>query len=129
MGAIDRVECSNAPKAIGPYSQAVAAGDFVFVSGQIPVSVETGEVAGNGIKEQTHLVIDNTEKILSSCGLGLGNIVKADVFLKDLEDFSDMNDVYGTRFGGDVRPARCVIQAAKLPKDVKIELSCIAYRV
>jgi 2-iminobutanoate/2-iminopropanoate deaminase len=125
---IEQVHSQLAPEPIGPYSQAVSAGDFVFVSGQIPIDVKTGAVASSQIAQQTEIVIRNTEKILDAAGLGLGDIVKTDIFLKDLADFQEMNEVYARSFASEVKPARCVVQAAKLPKDVKIELSCIAYK-
>jgi 2-iminobutanoate/2-iminopropanoate deaminase len=124
---ISQVYSPQAPEPVGPYSQAVLAGDYVFVSGQIPLDHKTSAVASGEISQQTELVMRNTEKILEACGLSLADVVKADVFLKDLADFSAMNEVYARMFPGDVKPARCVVQAAKLPKDVKIELSCTAY--
>ncbi len=128
MTRIDKIETGNAPVAIGPYSQAVAAGDLIFVSGQIPLDADTGGVVAGGISEQALKVIDNVENILESAGSGLDRVVKVEVFLSDMEDFSRMNEVYSERFSGEVKPARCVVQAARLPKDVRIELSCIACR-
>ncbi|MFQ5952239.1 MAG: Rid family detoxifying hydrolase [Candidatus Omnitrophota bacterium] len=125
---VKKVGCNKAPKAIGPYSQAISAGEYVFVSGQIPIDPETGEIITSDIKKQTSVVIDNTEKILCECGLELHNVIKSEVFLKDMGDFEAMNEVYASRFGGDAKPARQVVQVARLPKDVGIELSCIAYR-
>lgn len=125
---IQVVHSEEAPEPIGPYSQAVIAGGFVFVSGQIPMDPKTGAVASAEITRQTELVIRNTERILAASGLTLGNVVKVDVFLKDLQDFPAMNEVYARAFKQDVKPARCVVQAARLPKDVKIEMSCVAYK-
>ncbi|MBD3427263.1 MAG: deaminase [Candidatus Omnitrophica bacterium] len=122
----ERIECTEVPAPIGPYSQAVRAGDFLFISGQIPIDPGTGRVSTADIEGQTALVIDNIEKILSSCGLELNDVVKADVFLNNMENFPRMNDVYGSRFTGNVKPARCVVQVSRLPKNVLIELSCIA---
>jgi 2-iminobutanoate/2-iminopropanoate deaminase len=122
-----KIECADAPAAIGPYSQAVLAGDFLFISGQIPIDPDSGEIIKEGIERQTLLVLENAEKILRSSGLELSDVVKVDVFLSDIEDFSVMNEAYGSKFSGDVKPARCVVQAARLPKDVRIELSCIAF--
>ncbi len=124
---IRKIETDKAPKAAGPYSQAVSAGDYVFVSGQIPIDPGTGEVLKEGIKSQTELVIRNMEAILSSSGLGLDNVVKVEVFLKDMNDFKQVNEVYETMFTDDVKPARQVIEASKLPKDADIEISCIAH--
>ena len=97
------------------------------MSGQIPIDPKTGDVQKGDIKAQTSLVIKNTEAILLSGGSGLDKVVKVDVFLSDMNDFLDMNEIYGSAFSGEVRPARCVVQAARLPKDVRIELSCIAF--
>lgn len=127
-GGITRLYNPNAPEPVGPYSQAVSAGDYVFVSGQIPLDPKTGAIASGEISQQTELVIRNVEKILDVCGLTLSDVVKTDVFLKDLSDFPVMNEVYARMFLGDIKPARCVVQAARLPKDVKIELSCTAYK-
>jgi 2-iminobutanoate/2-iminopropanoate deaminase len=121
------IKCTDAPAAIGPYSQAIQAGDFLFVSGQIPIDPGSGEIIKDGIERQTSLVIENAEKILRSAGLDLEDVVRVDVFLSDIEDFTAMNEVYGSKFTGDAKPARCVVQAARLPKDVRIELSCIAF--
>ncbi|MDP8258995.1 MAG: Rid family detoxifying hydrolase [Candidatus Aadella gelida] len=121
------IRTSEAPEPVGPYSQAVSVGGTVFVSGQIPLTSDNILVKG-GIKEQTAQVIDNVEKILVSSGLCLDNVAKVDVFMKDLENFSEMDEVYLSKFVSGVKPARCVVQAARLPKDVLIELSCIACR-
>ena len=127
-GKIIKIQCEDAPRAIGPYSQAVSAGNLVFVSGQIPLDVVTGDIFKGDIKEQTAVVIGNIEKILASSALKLDNVVKTDVFLADMSDFPAMNEIYGAKFNGDVLPARCVIQAARLPRDARIEISCIACR-
>lgn len=124
---LERIECKDAPAAIGPYSQAIKAGGYIFVSGQLPIDPTSGTLIKNDISVQTDLVISNMEKILASCGVGLENVVKVDVFLSDIGDFSDMNEVYSSRFTSDIKPARCVIQAAGLPKDVDIEISCVAF--
>ena len=123
-----RIETKEAPSAIGPYSQAVLAGDFLFISGQIPIDPETGEVVKGDIKDQTHLVIENIEKILSSCGLGLKDIVKSEVFLKNMDDFTSVNEVYSEKFTAGIKPARYVVEVSRLPKDVNIEISCTAYK-
>ena len=126
--SIKEIKTPNAPEPAGPYSQAVSAGGYVFVSGQIPVDAGNNRIVEGGIKEQTAQVIDNVEEILRSSGLGLENVVKTDIYMNDLNGFSEMNEVYLSRFISEVKPARCVVQAARLPKDVQIELSCIAYR-
>lgn len=125
---IKRIECNDAPKAIGPYSQAVEAGDFVFVSGQLAIDPVSGNIVGEGIEEQTARVLGNIENILVSCGLSLGDIVKCEVFLTDIGDFSAMNAVYASKFTQEVKPARFVAQAAALPKKALIEIACVASR-
>ena len=125
---IRAIDTDNAPKAIGPYSQAIAAGPFLFISGQLPVDPKAGKVTASTIEEQTRQVIDNIEAILIADGLTLKNVVKADVFLKDLQDFPYMNVIYAERFSHAEKPARLTVQVAKLPMDVRIEITCIAYR-
>ncbi len=121
-----RVETEHAPKAIGPYSQAVAAGPFLFISGQLPVDPETGKIVEGSIQSQTKQVINNLEAILAVEGLSFKDVVKTEVFLKDMQDFPEMNAVYAERFNHPIKPARVTIQAAKLPMDARIEISCIA---
>lgn len=125
---ITRIETKEAPEAIGPYSQAVSAGDFLFISGQIPVDAGTGEVLKGDIKKETALVIENIEKILRSCGLGLEDVVKSEVFLTNMDDFASVNEVYSEKFTAGIKPARYVVEVAGLPKDVSIEISCTAYK-
>ncbi len=114
----------NAPKALGPYSQAVKLGDFVYLSGQIPVSVETGEVVGDTIQEQTQQVLRNIEAVLSEMNLELRHVLKTTVFMSNLEEFDGMNEVYGSYFSQPY-PARSTVQVAALPKGVKVEIECI----
>ena len=125
---IKKIQTDKAPQAIGPYSQAISAGDMVFVSGQIPIEPSSGEVITGAIEKETQLVIDNTKSILTECGLTLDDVVKVDIFLKDMNDFTLVNDVYSNNFKGDVKPSRCVVQVARLPKDVGIEMSSIAFK-
>lgn len=121
-----KIETDKAPKAIGPYSQAVAAGDFLFVSGQIPIDPKTGQVVEATIQAQTKQVLDNLEAILKAAGLSWQHVVKCEVFMKDLQDFKEMNALYAERFPHEIKPARQAFQVAKLPLDVMIEISCIA---
>lgn len=121
------IETEHAPRAIGPYSQAVAAGSFLFVSGQIPIDPKTGVISATTIEEQTEQVIDNIEAILKSENLSLKHVVKTEVYLKDLQDFTAMNHIYTQRFSHAIKPARQAMQVAKLPMDARIEISCIAY--
>jgi 2-iminobutanoate/2-iminopropanoate deaminase len=122
------IRTDSAPQAIGPYSQAVEAGDFVFLSGQIPIDPKTGEVNlfGGDVAKQTDLVISNIEAILKARGLTLENVVKATVFLSDMGNFAKVNEVYARRFG-DHRPARVCVEVSKLPKDVGVEIDVIAH--
>ncbi len=117
---------ADAPAAIGPYSQAITAGDFLFASGQIPLDPATGQLVDGGIAEQTHRVLKNLAAILAAAGIGFGNVVKTNVYLADMTDFAAMNDVYGTYFPAPA-PARATIQAARLPRDVKVEIDFVAY--
>ena len=128
VSGIKTIHSDNAPQAIGPYSQAVSAGGFVFVSGQIGIDPSTGGVVEGGIREQTTRVLNNICAILKSSGLHMDTIVKAEVFLKDMNDFAVMNDVYASYFSGDMKPARAAVQVARLPRDVLVEISCVAYR-
>lgn len=116
---------SGAPKPIGPYSQAVAAGGLLFVSGQIPLDPATGNLVEGSIEEQTEVVLRNIGAILKEAKMGAENVVKTTVFLADLADFPRMNAVY-ERFLGKEPPARSTIQAAGLPRGVKIEIDAIA---
>jgi len=121
------IATSEAPQARGPYSQAISAGDYLFVAGQIPIDPKTGQLIEGEIEALTIRVLDNIEAILKAAGLSLKHVVKTDVFLRDLNDFNRMNQVYATRFSEPL-PARVTIQAAKLPLDCRIEISCIAYK-
>ena len=122
------IDTEHAPKAIGPYSQAIAAGPYLFISGQIPIDPRVGKITTSTIEEQTKQVLNNIQAILAAENLSIIDVVKTDVFLKDLEDFSEMNAVYAECFSHATKPARVTIQAAKLPMDCRVEISCIAYR-
>ena len=128
MSNIQKVIAEAAPQVIGPYSQATIAGDYVFVSGQLPIDPSTKKLIEGDLEMMTHLVIDHLEAILKAAGLSLANVVKTDVFLKDLADFQAMNLAYAKRFHFPAAPARVTIQAGKLPMDARVEISCIAYR-
>ena len=116
---------TNAPAAIGPYSQAVQAGDLVFVSGQLPIDPATGEFAGEDIASQTRQSLTNIKAILESQGLGMEDVVKTTVLLQHISDFGDMNQVYGTFFEGDF-PARAAFEVAALPKGALVEIEAVA---
>src|SRR6056297_2648444 len=112
--SLEKVSTKNAPAAVGPYSQAMKAGDFVYVSGQLPMNPETGKMVTGSIKEQTKQSLENAKAILKEAGISLENVVKTTVFLQDMKDFSDMNDVYAEFFTNH-KPARAAVEVAKLP--------------
>jgi len=119
------VATKDAPAAIGPYSQAVVANGFVFVSGQIPIDPATGQLVTGDIQAQTRRVLENVKAVLAAAGSSLDSVVKATVFLADMKDFAAMNEVYA-EFLGRSAPARATVQAARLPKDVAVEIDVIA---
>ncbi len=119
------VTSPDAPPAVGPYSQGIAAGGFVFLAGQIPLVRDTGKFIEGGIVEQTQQCIANIQALLASQGLTLADVVKATVFLADMEEFAAMNDVYRQHFTG-TPPARSTVQVARLPKDARVEIEVIA---
>lgn len=119
------VSTDKAPGAIGPYSQAVKAGNMVFCSGQIPIDPSTGEFVPGGVVEQAEQVLKNLTAVLEAAGSGLDMVVKTTVFLADMGDFAAMNEVYA-RYFGESKPARATVQAARLPKDALVEIDCIA---
>jgi 2-iminobutanoate/2-iminopropanoate deaminase len=130
LSAYDRlleVRTDEAPHAIGPYSQAVLAGQFLFVSGQLAIDPASNQLIGNTIGEQTSQVLNNIESILRAQGLTLEDVVKAEVYLKDMNDFKGMNAVYTERFSHAIKPARQAMQVAKLPLDALVEISCVAF--
>ena len=119
------VATDEAPRAIGPYSQAVVAGGLVFSSGQIPLDPRTGEFVAGGIREQTEQVMRNLSAVLRAAGSGLERVLKATVYLADMADFAEMNEVYGSFFREEP-PARSTVQAARLPRDARVEIDVIA---
>ena len=124
---IRSVHSDNAPKAVGPYSQAIVAGDLVFCSGQIPLDPATGQLVEGDIAVQTARALDNLAAVLAAAGSGLAQVVKTTVFLDDINDFAAMNEAYAQRFGQH-RPARSTFQVGKLPRGAKIEIECVAVR-
>lgn len=123
------VICTDqAPAPVGPYSQAIAAsGRLLFVSGQIALDPQTGQIVGdNDVEEQTRQVMTNLKAVLSAAGASFADVVRTTVFLKDMDDFGRVNAIYSEAFNSDTAPARACIQAARLPKDVKVEIDCIA---
>jgi 2-iminobutanoate/2-iminopropanoate deaminase len=121
------INTNNAPAPIGPYSQATAAGNFVFVSGQIPLDPVTGELITTGITDEAVMVMENIKAILTEAGIGFENIVKTSIFLTDLGNFGQVNDVYGKYFTANF-PARETVQVSALPKGVNVEISVIAVK-
>lgn len=124
---LTQIITDQAPKAIGPYSQGICAGSYVFVSGQIAIDPNTSKLAGDTIELQTRQVLKNMEAILAAQGLTLENVVKTEVYLKDLKDFQTMNSIYGERFLYAIKPARVTVQISKLPLDALVEISCVAF--
>ncbi|MCF7955003.1 MAG: RidA family protein [Phycisphaerae bacterium] len=122
---MDIIKTTGAPEAIGPYSQAVSTGDLVFCSGQIPLDPATMTLVGDTVAEQTSQVLKNLAEVLKAAGSGAGKVLKTTVFLKDMNDFVEMNNVYAGFFG-DHKPARATVEVARLPKDVLVEIECTA---
>lgn len=123
---MEKIYTKNAPEAIGPYSQAVVTGGFIFTSGQIPINPETGNVEAEGIGEQTDRICKNLKAVLEEAGSSLDKVVKTTCFLKNMEDFAEFNEVYAEYFTG--KPARSCVAAAALPKGVLAEVEVIAER-
>jgi len=122
------ISTSRAPKAIGPYSQAVKVGNMLFVSGQIPIDPETNQLVNGPIEDLTKLVLNNLKNIVNDAGFNLTDVAKVTIFLNNMDDFGKVNKIYEDFFGGH-KPARAVVEVARLPKDVSIEVECIAVRV
>jgi len=124
---METIIAKEAPDAVGPYSHAISTGDLIFCSGQIPLDPSTMKVVDGDVVAQTRQVFENIKAVLNEAGLNLNHVVKSTVFLKDMDDFADMNGVYAECFG-EHKPARSAFQVAKLPMDVKVEIECIASR-
>jgi 2-iminobutanoate/2-iminopropanoate deaminase len=122
-----KIDTAEAPAAIGPYSQAVFVEPFLFVSGQIPLDPQTKKLVDSDIRLQTQQVLKNLEAVLAAAGMSFENVVKTSIFLKDLNDFSIVNEEYGKAFSHPIKPARETVQVVRLPMDSLIEISCIAY--
>ena len=123
---MDTISTERAPAAIGPYSQAVRSGDFLFCSGQIAIGPDTGKLVGDDIEGQTVQVINNLKAVLGAASLDLSHVVKTTVFLTDLGKFSIVNEIYARAFGGH-KPARATVEVSKLPLGALIEIECIAF--
>ena len=122
------IATDRAPKAIGPYSQAIAAGELIFCAGQVALDPASGDSVTGDVKAQTERVLDNLGAVLAAAGSDLRHVVKTTVYLTDLNDFAAMNEVYAKRFG-DHRPARATIGVSALPKGLRVEIECVAIRV
>ena len=120
------IATTNAPAAIGPYSQAIDCGSFLVTSGQVPFDPATGEFVPGGITEQTRQVLTNIKAILEAAGLTMDNVVKTTVFIQHMDDFAVMNEVYAQFFQGEVLPARSAVEVAKLPKGALVEIEAVA---
>ncbi len=121
-----KISSPQAPAAIGPYSQAVKAGNLLFVSGQLPRDTATGKLVEGGIGAQTHQTLDHIAAILAAAHMTLDHVVSVTIYLRDLNDFSAVNDAYATRFTSAIQPSRATVQVARLPLDSPLEISCIA---
>jgi len=125
---LDIINSKDAPEAIGPYSQAVVAtGEMVFCSGQIPIDPKTGQICDGSVTEQTQLVMKNLKAVLNTAECGVQDVAKTTIYLSDMNDFGAVNSVYAEAMG-DHRPARATVEVSRLPKDVKVEIDCIALR-
>jgi 2-iminobutanoate/2-iminopropanoate deaminase len=125
--SLDVISTKKAPAAVGPYSQAIQAGDFVYVSGQLPMDPETGAMVEGSVKDQTRKSLENAKAILEEAGASLEAVVKTTVFLDDMDDFGDMNEVYA-EFFSDHKPARAAIEVAKVPLGAKVEIQMVAFK-
>lgn len=122
-----QINTPNAPQAIGPYSQAISFDKILFISGQIPADPQTGQIVPGGVAEETHQVMKNLKAILEAAGSQFSNAVKTTIFLKNMDDFAVVNEIYASYFEEGNYPARETVQVAKLPKDVNVEISMIAH--
>ena len=119
------ISSDGAPKAIGPYSQAIRAGQLLFLSGQVPLDPATGQLVGGDIAAQTRRVMDNLGAVLNAAGLSFADVVRTTIFLADINDFAAVNEVYGSYFSAPA-PARATVQVARLPKDARVEIDAVA---
>ncbi len=122
----ERIDAGKGAPPVGPYSPAVRANGLIFVSGQIPLSPETGEIVGDSIQDQVRQTLENLKTLLEAAGSSMDKAVKCTVYLQDLHDFEPMNEIYATYFNGEIPPARSTIQAASLPRGVGVEIDVIA---
>jgi len=121
------IHTAKAPAPVGPYSQAVMAGGWLYISGQIAVNPATGEIISRTIEEETHQILSNLKVILNEAGMSFADVVKCTVYVKDMEHYGIINGIYGEYFGLDGAPARELVQVSRLPKDVNLEISAVAF--
>ncbi|HYO49179.1 MAG TPA: RidA family protein [Chloroflexia bacterium] len=126
MNNRQRIQTDNAPAAIGPYSQAIKVGNFVYTAGQVGLDPATGDLVAGGIKEQTRQALNNITAVLDAAGCSPSDVVKTTVFIMDMADFGAMNEVYAGVFGTDDPPARSTVQVAGLPRGARVEIECVA---
>lgn len=122
------VATTDAPTAVGPYAQAIAVDNFVFCSGQIGLDPKTQQLVAGGIEEETRQVLQNLSAVLKAAGLTTANVVRCDIFIKNMADFPKINEMYGVFFSADPKPARQTVEVSNLPKNALIEISCIAHK-
>ena len=122
------VNTPEAPAPIGPYSQAVTFGNTLYTSGQIAIDPQTSELVSGAIEEETERVMQNLKAVVDAAGYSMENIVKCTIFIKDMNDFGSINSIYGSYFNDETAPARETVEVARLPKDVRVEISCIAVK-
>ena len=123
---LTKIETAKAPAAIGPYSQAIKVGDFLYCSGQVPLVAETGELVAGGVEEQTRQSLENLKQVLAAAGVDFNSVAKTTIYLTDLGDFAVVNGIYAS-FCGEVAPARATVQVAALPKGALVEIDAVAY--
>jgi len=123
---LTKIETAKAPAAIGPYSQAIKVGDFLYCSGQVPLVAETGELVAGGVEEQTRQSLENLKQVLAAAGVDFNSVAKTTIYLTDLGDFTVVNGIYAS-FCGEVAPARATVQVAALPKGALVEIDAVAY--
>lgn len=122
----ERIHTEGAPAALGPYSQAIKVGDFVYTAGQVGLDPQAGELVGGGVEEQTRQALKNLSAVLEAAGCTFSSVVKTTVFLADMKDFAAMNAVYAGHFSADSPPARSTVQVAGLPRNALVEIECVA---
>ena len=121
------IQTAKAPAPVGPYSQAIAVDNLLFCSGQIPLDAKSGEIVRGSITEQTKKVMENIQAVLEAAGVGFNHVIKCGIFLRNMDDFSEVNEVYASYFG-DIPPARSCVEVPRLPKEVDVEIEVIATR-